>query len=168
MVERFKLGFSNRMLGPALPDKNRRAGAEMRGQLERLGVFRETGHEHLRGSLVVPVMNLEGDVVQLYGRKINDNLRERDGLSPVPSGADAWRVERGGVRRFQRNHPLRIAHRRADVLVRGPSQRDGQLRRKRLHQRPRAAFEKHGTKRVYIAYDADEAGNKAAASWPRS
>jgi hypothetical protein len=27
----------------------------------------------------------------------------------------------------------------------------------------RAAFEKHGTKRVYIAYDNDEAGNKAAA-----
>ena len=27
----------------------------------------------------------------------------------------------------------------------------------------RAAFERHGTKRVYIAYDHDEAGNKAAA-----
>ena len=27
----------------------------------------------------------------------------------------------------------------------------------------RAAFEKHGTERVYIAYDRDEAGNKAAA-----
>ena len=27
----------------------------------------------------------------------------------------------------------------------------------------RAAFERHGTERVYIAYDNDEAGNKAAA-----
>ena len=27
----------------------------------------------------------------------------------------------------------------------------------------RAAFEKHGTERVYIAYDRDEAGNNAAA-----
>ena len=27
----------------------------------------------------------------------------------------------------------------------------------------RAAFERHGTKRVYIAYDRDEAGDKAAA-----
>jgi DNA primase len=75
LVERFRLGFSDRMLGPALPDKNRRAGAEIRQQLERLGVFRASGHEHLRGSLVVPVFNLDGDVVQLYGRKIDDNLR---------------------------------------------------------------------------------------------
>jgi len=32
----------------------------------------------------------------------------------------------------------------------------------------RAAFEKYGTERVYIAYDRDEAGEKAAARWPRS
>jgi hypothetical protein len=32
MVERFRLGFSDRMLGPALPDKNRRAGKEVREQ----------------------------------------------------------------------------------------------------------------------------------------
>jgi len=38
LVERFKLGFSDRMLGPALPDKNRLAGAQVRGQLERLGI----------------------------------------------------------------------------------------------------------------------------------
>ena len=56
MVERFQLGFSDRMLGPALPDKNRRAGAEIRGQLERLGIFRASGHEHLRGSLVIPII----------------------------------------------------------------------------------------------------------------
>ena len=65
MLERFHLGFSDRMLGPALPDRNRLAGAEVRGQLERLGIVRTSGHEHLRGSLVLPVMTLEGDVVQM-------------------------------------------------------------------------------------------------------
>jgi hypothetical protein len=74
MLERFKLGFSDRMLGPALPDRNRLAGEQVRGQLEGLGIVRTSGHEHLRGSLVIPVMNLEGDVVQMYGRKINDHL----------------------------------------------------------------------------------------------
>ena len=38
MVERFQLGFSDRILGPALPDRNRLAGAEVREQLERLGM----------------------------------------------------------------------------------------------------------------------------------
>jgi DNA primase len=33
----------------------------------------------------------------------------------------------------------------------------------------RAAFEKHGTERVYIAYDRDEAGDTAQRqSWPRN
>lgn len=51
--------------------------AEARGiKLRRVGIFRKSGHEHLRGSLVIPMVNLEGDVVQLYGRKVNDNLRE--------------------------------------------------------------------------------------------
>jgi len=44
MIDHFKLGFANRTLGYRLPDKNRKAGAEMRGRLERLGIFRaETG-----------------------------------------------------------------------------------------------------------------------------
>ena len=49
MMERFKLGFSDRMLGLALPARNRLAGAAVRGQLERLGIFRESGHEHFGG-----------------------------------------------------------------------------------------------------------------------
>ena len=57
MIDRFKLGFANRTLGIGLPDKNRAAGAEMRGRLQRLGIFRESGHEHFNGSLVIPVFN---------------------------------------------------------------------------------------------------------------
>jgi hypothetical protein len=40
-----------------------------------VGVMRASGHEHLAGSLVVPICDGEGRVVQLYGRKILDNLR---------------------------------------------------------------------------------------------
>lgn len=38
-----------------MPAANRKAGADVRGQLQRLGVLRDSGHEHLRGSLVVPL-----------------------------------------------------------------------------------------------------------------
>ena len=58
---------------------------------------------------------------------------------------------------------MRSADRRVDVLGCGLSQRDGQLRSQRLHSGSSAAFERHGTERVYIAYDRDEAGDKAAA-----
>ncbi|MBK8939522.1 MAG: hypothetical protein IPM79_18360 [Polyangiaceae bacterium] len=40
-VRHFRLGYANRTLGYRLPDKNRKAGAELRGQLTALGVFRE-------------------------------------------------------------------------------------------------------------------------------
>jgi DNA primase catalytic core len=70
MVEQFRLGFANRTLGYRMPEKNRSAGAEQRGRLQQLGVLRENGREHLRGSIVIPIFNLEGEVVQMYGRKI--------------------------------------------------------------------------------------------------
>lgn len=82
LVDSLKLGLSNRTLGYRLPAKNRKAGAEVRSQLQKLGVYRASGHEHLAGSLVVPIMahdpdgNVTQNVRQLYGRKILDNLRK--------------------------------------------------------------------------------------------
>jgi hypothetical protein len=74
-VDRFRLGYANRTLGLRLPAKNRKLGAELRGRLTRLGLYRETGHEHLSGSLVIPVFGEQGEVVQVNGRKITPNLR---------------------------------------------------------------------------------------------
>ena len=75
-ITAFRLGFSDRTLGLRLPEANRKAGAELRGRLQRLGVLRPSGHELFRGSLIVPVLDVGGDVAEVYGRKINDNLRE--------------------------------------------------------------------------------------------
>jgi DNA primase catalytic core len=162
MLERFKLGFSDRMLGPALPDKNRLAGAEVRGQLERLGIVRTTGHEHLRGSLVIPVVNLEGDVVQLYGRKINDNLREGTEYHLYLPGPmrGVWNEEA-----FVASKEIILCESLIDALTfwcAGHRNVTASYGVNGFTKDHRAAFERHGTKRVYIAYDGDEAGNKAA------
>jgi DNA primase len=74
-IDTFKLGFANRTLGLRLPDRSRKAGAEIRGRLERLGVYRESGHEHMNGSLVIPLFDKTHQVVNLYGRKVRDDLR---------------------------------------------------------------------------------------------
>ena len=74
-IEHFRLGFANRTLSYRLPSRNQRSGAELRQALERLGIFRESGHEHLNGSLVIPVFDAEGRVVEMYGRKITARLR---------------------------------------------------------------------------------------------
>ena len=51
IIDRFRLGFANRTLGYRLPAKNRTAGADMRGRLQKLGILRESGHEHFNGWL---------------------------------------------------------------------------------------------------------------------
>jgi DNA primase len=73
-IERFQLGYADRSLGLRLPAKNRKPGEEIRARLTRLGILRESGHEHFNGCLVVPIMN-GSEVSGLYGRKILDNLR---------------------------------------------------------------------------------------------
>jgi len=74
-IEVFKLGYANRTLGLRLPEKTRKAGAEIRARLERLGVYRASGHEHMNGSLVFPLFDAAGRVVNFYGRKVRKDLR---------------------------------------------------------------------------------------------
>ena len=75
LIDAFHLGFANRTLSLRLPDANRAEGARLRGRLQPLGVLRESGHEHLNGSLVVPIHDEAGAVVGMYGRKVTPGLR---------------------------------------------------------------------------------------------
>ena len=75
VIDTFKLGFADRTLGLRLPEKNRKAGADIRSRLQKIGILRESGHEHFNGSLVIPIFDEAGNVVEVYGRKIIDRLR---------------------------------------------------------------------------------------------
>ena len=75
LIRRFALGFSDRSLGLRLPNKQRKEGEALRSRLERLGVFRSSGHEHFAGSVVVPIHGDDGAVAGMYGRKVTAALR---------------------------------------------------------------------------------------------
>jgi DNA primase catalytic core len=164
IISRFKLGFANRTLGYRLPAKNRAAGAEMRGRLQTLGVLRESGHEHFNGSIVIPVLNSSGEVVEMYGRKITPNLREGtpDHLYLPGAHAGVWNEEA-----LAASKEIVLCESLIDALsfwnagIRNVTASYGVNGFTADH---RAAFEKYGTERVYIAYDRDEAGEKAAAA----
>ena len=72
-IATFKLGFADRTLGLRLPNKQRVAGANIRERLTRIGLYRESGHEHLNGCVVFPVRSEEGLITEVYGRKIVEN-----------------------------------------------------------------------------------------------
>ena len=164
-MDRFKLGYANRTLCLHLPASNRVDGDAQRTRLKELGILRnqKPGHEHFNGSLVVPVFNPDGEVVEMYGRKITSSLREGTPLHLYLPGQHrgVWNEEA-----LIASKEIILCEALIDALtfwVAGLPQRDGQLRGERLHSRPSAAFERHSIKRVYIAYDRDEAGDKAAA-----
>jgi hypothetical protein len=48
-LEHFKLGLANRTLGYRLPEKTRKAGAEIRDRLQALGILRQSGHVNVNG-----------------------------------------------------------------------------------------------------------------------
>ncbi len=164
MVEHFRLGYANRTLNYYMPEKNRVLGREQRGRLEELGILREkTGHEHLNGSLVIPILTLEGAVVQMYGRKITAGLREgtSDHLYLPGPHRGVW------------NEAALIASREiilCEALIDALTFWCAGFRHvttsygvNGFTEEHREAFRKHATKRIYIAYDRDEAGDTAAA-----
>ena len=81
LIEHFRLGYANRTLAYRLAPKQYKAGAEMRTALQRVGILRDSGHEHFNGSIVVPLFGGDGSdptarpVVGAYARKLLDNLR---------------------------------------------------------------------------------------------
>jgi DNA primase catalytic core len=84
-VAAFRVGFVDRTLGLRLPHKNRVEGAAIRERLQRLGVLRDTGHEHLRGRVVFPVVAENGEIGTVYGRAIDDGGKhERHLFLPGP------------------------------------------------------------------------------------
>jgi DNA primase len=164
MVEHFKLGFSNRSLNYHLQDKNRAEGLRQRGRLEELGLLREkSGHEHFVGSLVIPILNLNGEVVQMYGRKINDRLRpgtEYHLYLPGPR-CGVWNEQA-----LLASKDIILCEALIDALTfwcAGYRNVTTSYGVNGFNDSHREAFRKHGTRRVYIAYDRDEAGEKAAA-----
>ena len=162
IIDRFKLGFANRTLGLRLPAKNRAAGAELRGRLQQLGVYRQSGHEHFNGSLVIPVLNSSGEVAEIYGRKITPNLREGtpDHLYLPGAHAGVWNEEALAV-----SKEIVLCEALIDALTfwcAGVHNVTASYGVNGFTADHRAAFEKYGIERVYIAYDRDEAGDKAA------
>ncbi|HEY3854180.1 MAG TPA: DNA primase [Verrucomicrobiae bacterium] len=69
LIDRFQIGFADRTLGLRLPNKQRAEGERLRSRLIQLGLWRESGHEHFNGCIVIPFQDEAGTVVSLYGRR---------------------------------------------------------------------------------------------------
>jgi DNA primase catalytic core len=162
----FKLGFANRTLGLRLPARTRVAGAAMRARLTKIGILRATGHEHFNGSLVIPVMDEKGDVIEVYGRKITAGLRpgtpEHLFLPAECRGPSrgVWNVEA-----LAASKEIIVCEALIDALTfwcAGFRNVTAAYGTEGFSDEMLAAFKRYGTARVLIAYDRDEPGERAA------
>jgi DNA primase len=167
LIDHFRLGYANRTLAYRLAPKQYKAGAEMRSAVQRVGILRDSGHEHFNGSIVVPLFGAGADgalrpVVGAYARKLLDNLRagtpkhlylpgphrgvfNREGLAGQPeiilceALIDALTFWAAGYRNVTSCYGVNGM---TDELL--------------------AALKTCGAQRILIAFDRDEAGDRGA------
>jgi len=162
LIDQFKLGYANRTLGLRIPSKNRIEGKEIRSQLQEIGIYRKSGHEHFSGSIIIPVINEQGDVLEVYGRKIRNNLRKG---TPYHLYLPGPHLGVFNSQCLQSSEEIILCESLIDALTfwnHGfrnvtTSYGTGGFTSELLE-----AFKGNNIKRVLIAYDRDEAGNKAS------
>lgn len=162
LVAHFKLGYANRLLGYRLPPKSKPAGAKIRSQLQQLGILRESGHEHLSGSLVVPVIDTIGHVHEMYGRKIGDVRVKRTAKHLYLPGAHRGIWNESAL---SASKSLILCESLIDAMsfwVSGHRNVTACYGVNGVTDELMTALIKQETKQVLIAFDNDVAGNEAA------
>jgi CHC2 zinc finger/Toprim-like/DNA primase catalytic core, N-terminal domain len=162
VIERFQLGYANRTLGYRLPNKQRVAGAEIRGRLTKLGIYRETGHEHFNGCLVVPVFDEQGRVREIYGRKITRVLKQGIPLHLYLPGPHrgVWNSQA-----LQESKEVILCEALLDALTfwcAGYRHVTAAYGIEGFTDEHLEVFRRSEVERVLIAYDRDDAGDRAA------
>lgn len=83
LIRHFRLGLADRTLGLRLPGGAWKDGHQVREALKQCGLYRDTGREHLNGCLVVPIQSGDGQgkILNLYGRRITEDYQVKRGAS---------------------------------------------------------------------------------------
>jgi DNA primase len=157
-LTRFKLGFANRTLGYRLSSR------QDRERLQKLGLIRDSGHEHFNGSLVIPIFGEHGEVLEMYGRKITHALRKGTPLHLYLPGPHrgVWNAPA-----LAASKTVILCEALIDALTfwcAGFRNVTASYGTSGFTEDHLAAFKRHGTETVLIAYDRDDAGERAAAS----
>lgn len=161
LVVKFRLGFANRTLGLRLPQARVKAGGELRSRLQGLGVLRESGHEHFNGCLVVPVFDDSGNVTEIYGRKIGDKVDGPAHLYLPGPHRGVWNAQG-----LQGQEEVILTEALIDAMTfwcAGYTNVTAAYGVEGFTDDHIATFQRCGVRRVLIAFDRDDAGERGAA-----
>ncbi len=161
LVVKFRLGFANRTLGLRLPQARVKAGGELRARLQGLGVLRESGHEHFNGCLVVPMFDEAGNVSEIYGRKIGEKVDGPAHLYLPGPHRGVWNAQG-----LQGQEEVILTEALIDAMTfwcAGYTNVTAAYGVEGFTDDHLATFGRCGVRRVLIAFDRDEAGERGTA-----
>jgi DNA primase len=163
IVSRFKLGFANRTLGMHLPASTTADGLVLRQIFQGIGILRQSGHEFFRGCLTVPITDENGHTVWMYGRRTLRNLNVDTPRHLYLPGQRRGVFNVLGVRGQE---TVFLCESIIDALTFYAAGFQNVTCAYGVDGFTDEIFETlkvHGTRRVYIAFDRDEAGERGAA-----
>lgn len=161
-LETFRLGYVDRTLQSALPSRKTRAGMAIREQLKELGILSSSGHERFAGCVVFPITGRDGTISEIYGRRIRDDVRPGTPVHMYLPGPHRgiWNVGCLG------QEEIILCEAIIDALtfwVNGLRNVTCGYGVNGFTDELRTALKEAGTQHVLLAYDRDDAGDKAAA-----
>ena len=161
--------------------KQYKAGAELRTALQRVGILRDSGHEHFNGSIVVPLWAAPSNgaapgslaeggpgpadslhVVGAYARKIHDNLRAGTPKHLYLPGPHRGVLNREGL---EGQSEVIVCEALLDALTfwtAGYRNVTSCYGVNGFTEELLGALKTCGAQRILIAFDRDEAGDRAA------
>ena len=163
-IARFRIGFADRhhSLAARIPAQGAADGKAMRARLTECGILRESGHEAFAASVVFPILGQDGVIKGMYGRKLTDHLRPGSIYHSYLAGPHrgVWNLEAFG------NEEIILCEAIIDAMtfwVNGYRNVTAAYGVSGFTEHHWNALREMKVRRVTIAYDRDEAGDKAAA-----
>ena len=164
VLDHFEVGYSDRTLARQMPPRQSKPGQRFRKRLQDLGIMRPgSGQEHMSGRVTLPTRDESGLVVGLYGRIITRPH------GPVPPKHLYLPGPRRGVFHWQAllgHREVILCEAPLDAMTFWAAGFENVLSSwgaNGFSSEHLSALVRYDTKRVLLAYDRDEAGDKGAA-----
>ena len=158
LVEKFKLGYCDRTLVKILPKTVSEEGKKIRHRLRKTGLYKGKGHELFNGCVTFPVLDMEGNISEIYGRRIKDDTRLSSHLYMPGAHSGVFNLQAFAEKELIYCESIIDA---LSFWVHGFKNVTAIYGTGGFTQDHRTLLEVRGIKKVTIAFDNDEAGNRA-------
>ena len=155
LLESFRVGYANESIREAIPPEG-----EILDDLKAVGLLDAQGREHFRDCVVFPILDVQGNVAGLYGRKVVAASKIRHLYLPGPHRG-VW--NRAGARSYKTLLLTEGILDAATLWQAGYKNALACYGTNGLTEEHLQLFRENQTEAVYLVMDGDDAGHEAAA-----